>query len=485
MKHGTILNFIISFLILHFYAPLAGEFLFAQDTSCGIIWHEPIVLANQFGLPSVAAQENNVYVTWDGGSTTMPFMHSTNDGEQWSEIQELWNIPGTHASRHQLVATSQWLYLFHKYINDTLAKEYIHFIKSSNEGLTWTSPKRIYPRELTFHPFSVKDDTIATAIQYQDTQLSTPVIASSTNGGDTWQFSTDTIKTGIFPACALGTGVLHLAMNAYNMPLLRPEILYWRSTDLGFSWTKKEFMSSVDGAFSMGAAIAAEGNNAFVAWRDTKFGNCFSSLGCGVVARRTDSGGEQWYEEQLLTEIQNGITPAVAMNGNVVASAWEGGNDVYSETYVRVSLDGGLSFCPVHNIGLRSTSYCAVAISENAVHVIFPNYNVGKLYYVRGEFVSTNVREESHYPQKIELLQNYPNPFNAATVISYELRVTSFVSITIYDIKGNEITSLVNKQMEAGEHSVKWNAETFPSGLYFYRLRAGTFLETKKMILVK
>ncbi|MBM4167521.1 MAG: T9SS type A sorting domain-containing protein, partial [Ignavibacteria bacterium] len=81
--------------------------------------------------------------------------------------------------------------------------------------------------------------------------------------------------------------------------------------------------------------------------------------------------------------------------------------------------------------------------------------------------------------------QNYPNPFNAATVIGYKLQVTSFVSIKIYDIKGNEIVSLVNKQMETGEHRVEWNAENVPSGMYFYRLTANNFSETKKLLLLK
>ena len=58
------------------------------------------------------------------------------------------------------------------------------------------------------------------------------------------------------------------------------------------------------------------------------------------MSRRSDSGGEQWYDDQLLTEIQNGITSDVAIQGNIVASTWSGGNDVEYEVYARVSFDG-------------------------------------------------------------------------------------------------------------------------------------------------
>lgn len=81
--------------------------------------------------------------------------------------------------------------------------------------------------------------------------------------------------------------------------------------------------------------------------------------------------------------------------------------------------------------------------------------------------------------------QNYPNPFNPFTVIEYSLSTTSFVELKIYDILGNEIVSLVSEEKTAGKHSVKFNAEGFPSGIYLYRLSSKYFTETKKLILLK
>ncbi len=88
-------------------------------------------------------------------------------------------------------------------------------------------------------------------------------------------------------------------------------------------------------------------------------------------------------------------------------------------------------------------------------------------------------------PQTYALLQNYPNPFNPTTVITYHLPINSFVTLKIYDVLGREVVGLVNGRQNAGSHSVIFNASNLPSGLYFYRLQAGTFSETKKLLLLK
>ena len=86
---------------------------------------------------------------------------------------------------------------------------------------------------------------------------------------------------------------------------------------------------------------------------------------------------------------------------------------------------------------------------------------------------------------KFILLQNYPNPFNPTTKIRYQIPEESFVTIKVYDVLGNEITSLVNEQKPAGSYEVDFNGTGLPSGVYFYQLRAGNYVDTKKMILMK
>jgi len=88
-------------------------------------------------------------------------------------------------------------------------------------------------------------------------------------------------------------------------------------------------------------------------------------------------------------------------------------------------------------------------------------------------------------PNTWALEQNYPNPFNPSTVISYQLPMTTNVSLKIYDLLGKEIATLVNEKQSAGWKEVEWNAHNISSGIYFYKLQAGNFVETKKMMVIK
>jgi hypothetical protein len=88
-------------------------------------------------------------------------------------------------------------------------------------------------------------------------------------------------------------------------------------------------------------------------------------------------------------------------------------------------------------------------------------------------------------PTHYVLEQNYPNPFNPTTCITFCIPDKKMVTLKIFDLLGREIAVLVNEQKPAGVHSVYWNAVGFPSGVYFYRLQAGSFVETRKLIVLK
>jgi hypothetical protein len=88
-------------------------------------------------------------------------------------------------------------------------------------------------------------------------------------------------------------------------------------------------------------------------------------------------------------------------------------------------------------------------------------------------------------PEKFSLFQNYPNPFNPVTRISFNIPVESFVNLTIYDITGKKIATLIDGVTKKGYNTINWNASNLSSGIYFYKLEAGSFTEEKKMILIK
>jgi hypothetical protein len=101
--------------------------------------------------------------------------------------------------------------------------------------------------------------------------------------------------------------------------------------------------------------------------------------------------------------------------------------------------------------------------------------------------ITTSDIEESFnsIPKEYALAQNYPNPFNPSTKIEYSIPQLSNVVIKAFDILGNEIETLVNEEKQVGTYEITWSAENLPSGVYFYRLQAGDFIETKKMVLLR
>ena len=88
-------------------------------------------------------------------------------------------------------------------------------------------------------------------------------------------------------------------------------------------------------------------------------------------------------------------------------------------------------------------------------------------------------------PTNFSLAQNYPNPFNPVTEINYSLAEDCLVKLDIFNIVGQKISTLVNKRQDAGVYSIRWNARNTASGIYFYRITAGTYYNTKKMVLLR
>jgi hypothetical protein len=96
-----------------------------------------------------------------------------------------------------------------------------------------------------------------------------------------------------------------------------------------------------------------------------------------------------------------------------------------------------------------------------------------------------NPAYKDEFPAKFDLFQNYPNPFNPSTIIILQIHELSFVTLKVYDVLGNEVVTLVNEEKPAGKYEVEFNGSELTSGIYFYQMKTGSFIETKKMILMK
>lgn len=99
--------------------------------------------------------------------------------------------------------------------------------------------------------------------------------------------------------------------------------------------------------------------------------------------------------------------------------------------------------------------------------------------------ISTGINYDNFVIESFYLYQNYPNPFNPITTIGFGVQNKSNVKITILNAIGEEVAVVLNEEKEPGYHQVEFNATNLPSGVYFYQLKAGSFIETKKMLLLK
>ncbi len=118
-------------------------------------------------------------------------------------------------------------------------------------------------------------------------------------------------------------------------------------------------------------------------------------------------------------------------------------------------------------------------------YTIFTGGGLGKPEAIKSKSENNGVKTGLNTPSEFSLSQNHPNPFNPVTNIKFAVPNRTFVKLVIYDMLGKEVEILVNSEYNAGTYDVNWNASNYPSGVYFYRLNAGDYSGTKKMVLVK
>jgi hypothetical protein len=99
--------------------------------------------------------------------------------------------------------------------------------------------------------------------------------------------------------------------------------------------------------------------------------------------------------------------------------------------------------------------------------------------------IPTDISGDGDLIYTFSLEQNYPNPFNPATTVKYQIPESDLVNLKVFDVLGNEVATLVNEKQPAGSYEVEFSASELASGIYLYKLVSGSFVETKKMILLK
>ena len=238
-----------------------------------------------------------------------------------------------------------------------------------------------------------------------------------------------------------------------------------RTTDGGVTWNN-QFTNSTPGMFK--ALQFVDVSNGWV-------------VGDSGKIMRTTNGGSTWTQITNTENISehNALFFIDAMNG------WIGSrvNGIQGDRIILHTSDGGGSWS-IQDAPVTSTINGIYFIDANNGWLTDDDGVISKTTSGSG-VTSVRMDNQSAAPTSFLLSQNYPNPFNPTTTINFQLKADSRVRLAIYDLLGREVATLVNDGLSAGNYTWQWNASIMPSGIYFYRLQAGSFVQTKKLVLLK
>ncbi len=155
-------------------------------------------------------------------------------------------------------------------------------------------------------------------------------------------------------------------------------------------------------------------------------------------------------------------------------------NPPYFTMPVQVKLNTSLGDTIVTLFNNAQTQNYQFQVIGNPTSIVFDPGN----WILKNNTIVTSL-EDLTFPAQFILEQNYPNPFNPTTTIEYSIPQSGFVTLKVFDVLGNEVVTLVNGHNEAGKHQIKFDASNLKSGVYFYKIENGNFVETKKLVLLK
>jgi hypothetical protein len=316
----------------------------------------------------------------------------------------------------------------------------------------------------------------------------------STDGGLTFGASTNPVR--VWEILQTSSNVLYTASTNSPYP-------FDKSTDGGLTWTTMSNLAAAKRGATLdliediyvsgngGVFKSTDGGATFANHNLTFSSNKILTYDYKIMVCVTGStnGGVWIYTDSLLIPVELSGFTAVANNGNVELnwttatelnnSGFELQRSVKDEAFEKIAFVPGFG---------TTTDTKAYSYLDNNVSG-FLKYRLKQIDFDGSFEYSKTIEVNSLLNLSFELRQNYPNPFNPSTKIKYSVPQSSNVVIKVFDILGNEIETIVNEEKQTGTYELTWNATSatggLPSGVYIYQLRAGSFIATKKMLLLK
>jgi len=343
--------------------------------------------------------------------------------------------------------------------------------RSTDNGSTW-QPMYITTNS-NEHFFSIKD--AGSGVMYAGARYG--VLASFDGGstwgydasfpvGETWVWDVEAAGGTIFAASAAGT---------YSKSLL--------------NWDLMQGVSAGDTVICLTPPINSTSNGGStltnLIFGGSQKGRIYSAI-VYPLANFAIVYASLVYKVFALFNLNNSIIFA----SRALKSAADGLDGDTTGTGIMISYDG-VNWI-YDSDGLPSDATIDVFASNNTLRGsmtvyagAFQNSSDGAKIYKKEYTIATNVKNEKAAVPEYTLSQNYPNPFNPTTEINFRLPRQSFVNLEIYNMLGEKVSTLVSKYLSPGNYNIEWNAADFPSGVYFYRIKADNFNLVKKMLLLR
>lgn len=490
---------------------------FYRSVDGGVTWQKSNTGFSPSKSVAVLANDpldaNSLYA----GGNVNGLYHSTNLGDSWSLISGA--IPDQYASALFLASTGNIYCTFGGSI-----------YTSSNQGSTWQS---LNGDLQNLDVFGVVTDPTNASVLYVN---SVGGIYQTQDGGRSWQQRNNGM---------VDNDVFGLALDPQNPSTLYAGTwggLIYKTTDAGITWVEKSsglpglgkaFIAEVDihpknasWVWTSGESInfqstdgGSDWSQFFINGQEVQEAVCdlkhpdtlYAIVGADTLLRSIDGGGH-WSVRRVgsslskLTIDQSTPNTLYADSASVTAKSTNGGLTwsvadtvspgniyvnpdnsyyVYTSNFghgVRRSTDAGLTWNDYNN-GLPYLNTFTVRTAAGQSNKLYVSTFGGSVYGV--DQTMNFVKVQKSIPLTFSLAQNFPNPFNPTTVITYQLPLTDYVTLKIYDVLGTEVATLVSEHQSAGNHSTTLNLSNLPSGVYFYSLREGSYSETKKLVLLK
>ena len=428
------------------------EIYYKRSTDNGINWGPDTRLTDNSAsseYPALAVSGSFVHIVWydfRDGNYEIYYKHSTDGGTNWeADVQLTFNSYPSYCpslSVSNSIVSVVW-------IDGRDSNWEIYYKRSTDKGITWDSDTRL---------------TNASSDSFNPS-----VSVTGSNVNVVWYDRRDG-NYGIY---------------------------YRRSSDSGMNWEADTCLTNNSGS-SIAPCIFAAASNVHVVWQDDRDG------AYKIFYKHSSDEGMTWGQDTCLTEEDSSFLPSIAVSDMKVHLVWAFEYPLNREIFYKRSIDNGITW--EQEIRLTDAPkegwLPSVSISDSILHLVWRDERDGntEIYYKR--YPNANVTGIENINAVLtngfNLEQNYPNPFNPRTKISYSIPTSPslplltkervgvrFVTLKVYDILGKEVVVLVNEEQPAGVYELNWNAANLPSGIYFYQLTAGDFIQTKKMILLK